>query len=148
MNAEQVAKSLAARFLMNGNYEALGSGLGRKAAAHYATPAAMNALNEYFVDDAGFAGLAVHSVGYTKGADEEKVVVYVTRGSKKELKQLPNSIGGAEVVARVMGKIRAGPAPSMALQSIGNFTSTTVESRAVAPAHRVARITPGHWEFF
>ncbi len=30
MNAEQLAKSLAARFLENGNYEALGTPLGRE----------------------------------------------------------------------------------------------------------------------
>jgi len=121
MNAEQVAKSLAANFLMKGNYDALDSGLGRKAAARYATPAAMDALNEYFVEETGFAGLAVHSVGYTKGANDEKVIIYVTRGSKKEFKELPENVEDVEIVAQVMGKIRAGPAPGMALQGIGNF---------------------------
>ena len=47
------------------------------------------------------------------------MVVYVTRGSKKELKELPGEVEGTEVIARVMGKMRGGPA--MAWQTGGHF---------------------------
>src|SRR5260370_4040782 len=121
MNAEQVAKSLAAEFLAKGNYEALGSALGREAARHYAKAAALDTIDEYFVEEKGFAELAVHSVGYTEGADEEKVVIYVTRGSKRRLKELPDEVEGIEVIARVMGKMRAGPAPAAAIPGTSYF---------------------------
>ena len=79
MPAEDLAESLAARFLMNGNYEAGPISL-------HAQPAGALPIDQYFDADAGFAGLAVHSVGYTKGAEEEKVVIYVVRGSRRALR--------------------------------------------------------------
>jgi translation initiation factor IF-1 len=121
MDAEQVAKSLAAQFLAKGNYEALGSALSYETARHYAEAAALDSVDEYFIEEKGFAELAVHSVGYTQGADEEKVVIYVTRGSKRRLKELPEEVEGVEVIARVMGKMRVGPAPATARLGVSYF---------------------------
>ena len=56
--------------------------------------------------------------------EQEKVVVYVTRGSKKELKEWPSEVEGTEVIARVMGKMRGGPA--MAWQTGGHFLRATM----------------------
>ena len=103
MNAEELAKSLAARFLESGNYEALGTPLGREAALRYAQAASMDSLENYFRAEEGFAGLAVHSVGYTAGADEEEVIIYVARGSKKCLKALPEAVDEAPVRAELIG---------------------------------------------
>lgn len=86
MNAEELAKSLAARFLESGNYEALGTPLGREAALRYTQAASLDYLDYYFGAEEGFAGLAVHSVGFTAGAYEEEVIIYVARGSKRMLK--------------------------------------------------------------
>lgn len=106
-NAGQLAKSLSAKFLENGNYEAL---VGHKTIEQFAQAAAIEDLDEYFETDEGFAGLAVHSVGYTAGsADDETVVIYVTRGSKKALDALADEVEGVAVQARVIGKPRAGP---------------------------------------
>lgn len=111
--AEQLAKSLAGKFLENGNYEALGTPLGHAAAVQYAQAAAFGPLDQVFTAEDGFAGLAVQSVGFTAGADDEKVVIYVTRGSKKALSQIPENVGGVPIEARVMGKLKAGPAAAM-----------------------------------
>ncbi|MEW6303438.1 MAG: hypothetical protein AB1705_08210 [Verrucomicrobiota bacterium] len=119
--AATLAKSLAARFLENGNYEALGTSLSHFAAARYAQAAAVANLDEYFTEDDGFSGLAVHSVGYTAGATDEKVVIYVTRGSKKALEGIADEVDGVAIEARVMGKLKAGPAPATGPSSLSNF---------------------------
>jgi hypothetical protein len=121
MNAEVLAKSLAARFLESGNYEALGTPLGREAALRYAQAASMDSLEYYFRAEEGFAGLAVHSVGYTAGADEEEVIIYVARGSKKMFKALPEAVDEVPVRAELMGRLRAGPSPSMAASGVSHL---------------------------
>jgi hypothetical protein len=120
-SAQELAKSLAVKFLENGNYEALGLPLGHDAASLYAQAAFVRELDVYFEEENGFSGLAVHSVGYTAGADVEKVLIYVTRGSRKALNEVAVEIEGVPVEARLMGKMRAGPVPSYSAYGIGNF---------------------------
>src|SRR5207249_7773344 len=108
--AEQLAKSLAAKFLENGNYEALGAAWSHAAAYKYAQAAVIEDLEEHFEEEDGFSGLAVHSVGYTAGSEAEKVIIYVVRGSKKWLEGIADEVDGIAVEARLMGKLRAGPA--------------------------------------
>jgi hypothetical protein len=105
MPAEDVAKSLAARFLAEGNY-------GVEPISLRVQPATAVPLDQYFETDAGFAGLAVESVGYTLGADDEKVVIHVTRGSKKAFRALPDRIEDVEIEIDLVGKFRAAPAQS------------------------------------
>jgi len=119
MTAEELSKLLAASFLKNGNYEALGSSLVGGTA--YARPAAVSALEQQFESDSGFSGLAVHSVGYTPGAETEAVIIYVTRGARKALRALPDEVEGVPVTAHVMGKIQASPMPAMAVRGGGHF---------------------------
>src|SRR5437867_5044555 len=111
--AERLAKSLAAKFLENGNYEALGIPLSHAAASKYVQAAAVTELDEYFKEEEGFSGLAVHSVGYTSGGEIEKVIIYVARGSKKALEDVATEIDGVGIEAKVMGKLKAGPAPAV-----------------------------------
>ncbi len=111
MNAKSLASTFSARFFENGNYEALGSKLSGQNLD--AIPGATgDGLEEFFEKDEGFAGLAVQSVGYTHGAEEEAVVIYVTRGSKRALKALPDKVDDVAVETRVMGRLKAGPAAS------------------------------------
>jgi hypothetical protein len=121
MNAEELAKSLAARFLESGNYEALGTPLGREAALRYARAASIDALEHYFRAEEGFAGLAVHSVGFTAGADVEEVIIYVVRGSRKMLNALPEAVEDIRVRAELMGRLRPGPSPSMATSGVSHL---------------------------
>lgn len=121
MNAESLAKTLAARFLEEGSYDALGAPLGERSLNLFATAAATQALNEYFEPEDGFAGLAVQSVGFTPGLEEERVIVYVTKGSQKALKSIPHEVEGVPVSAYVMGKLKAGPAPAMSSSGCGHY---------------------------
>lgn len=121
MKAEELSKSLAARFLEEGNYDALGTPLGEKSLSMFATAASTGALDEYFEPEDGFAGLAVQSVGFTPGLEEERVIVYVTRGSQKALKAIPREVEGIPVTAHVMGKLKAGPAPAMSAFGTGHY---------------------------
>ena len=72
-------------------------------------------VDDWFVEEAGFSGVAVHSVGYTAGADTEEVIIYVVRGSRKSLEEIDKEIEGTPVVARIMGKLKAGPTPMSAV---------------------------------
>ncbi|HEY8751025.1 MAG TPA: hypothetical protein VIM11_23775 [Tepidisphaeraceae bacterium] len=121
LTAEELAKSLAAKFLENGNYEALGAGLSDTSIAEFSSAAAMAAIEDSFRGEDGFAGLSVQSVGYTAGASDEHVVVYVTRGSSKALKDVPKEVEGVQIETRVMGKLRVSPAPAMAATGMSYF---------------------------
>lgn len=116
MTAEELSKNLAATFLKNGNYEALGAFV-----AESDTSPASSSLNRYFTPDTGFSGLAVHSVGYTQNAEIESVIVYVTRGTQKALRALPKEVENVPVIANVMGKLQASPSPAMAARGISHF---------------------------
>ena len=112
MNAEQLARTFAARFLADGNYEALGSPTGERGFHAFSAATNSSALDSYFSSDDGFSGLAVQSVGYTRGAEREDVVIYVTKGSQRALKTIPGEVEGVRVVASVMGRLKTGPAVS------------------------------------
>jgi hypothetical protein len=119
--AEALAQSLAAKFLENGNYGALGMPFSPTAIQHFAPATASEDVEAYFAADFGFSGLAVHSVGFTAGAEMEKVVIYVTKGSRKALKGLPNEVDGVQVEAKLMGRLKAGPSATMSLSGLSNF---------------------------
>lgn len=112
LSAEQLAKSLAAQFLEAGNYEALAAPLSPGAASRYAQAAAGIDWGEIYEQEEGFSGLAVHSVGYTKGREAEEVLIYVTKGSKRALNAVATELQGVRVEARLMGKLRTSPAPA------------------------------------
>jgi hypothetical protein len=121
MTPEELARSLAAKFLENGNYEALGTPLSHATAQSYAQAAAIDGVEELFVTEDGFSGLAVHSVGYTTGREDQSVIIYVSRGSKKGLESVATEIEGISVKAKLLGRLKAGPAPAMGIQGGGNL---------------------------
>jgi hypothetical protein len=121
MTAEELSKSLASSFFKNGNYEALGSTIGGRGNSFVTGPVSFSTLENYFTSDSGFSGLAVHSVGYTPGAENETVIIYVTRGSQKALRALPKEVENIPVLAKVMGKLQASPVPAMAARGISHF---------------------------
>jgi hypothetical protein len=121
MTAEQIAKSMAAKFLENGNYEALGAALSDQSVAEFATAAATTEIERTFYDEDSFSGLSVQSVGYTPGAEQEEVVVYVTKGSQRFLNKLPKTVADVPVVVRVMGKVKVTLQPAMAASNSSYF---------------------------
>ena len=125
-NARSVAEQLAARFLENGNY--VFAGPMKATLAQGPLPAAADAQSfEGFFSEAGFAGLAVQSVGYEKGAEQPKVHVYVTKGSRRDEATLEGD--GEEVIIQVnrMGKILI--RPEQAISSTNQGKIFTRENR-------------------
>ena len=124
-HAESVARSLASKFMEKGNYEALGMPLSNNAIIHYTQAASTLDVDNAFEEESGFSGLAVHSVGYTADADDEEVIIYVTKGSKKARPLIESisrkRIDGVQIKAMVLGKLKAGPVPAMAAQGLGNL---------------------------
>ena len=106
MPAEDVARLLATRFLADGNYE-----VGPVSLRAQTIAAKGRGLDEYF-EEAGFAGLAVQSVGYTAGIEEgePKVVIHVLKGSRRAFRALPQRIDDADIEIDLIGKLRAVPA--------------------------------------
>lgn len=120
-SAERLALSLARRFFENGNYDAVGTSIDPHAMAQV-LPATAEArcldLEPY-----GFSGLSVQSVGYSAGIEdaEECVYVYVTRGSKKHLRELSGEKDGIGVKVINLGRLFIKPEAASAAAGKGNF---------------------------
>lgn len=84
-----------------------------------ATDDALHFYDEY--GEYGFAGLSVQSVGYTSGAEEETVNVYITRGNKRDLDALPTSFHGVGIQAIKVGKLTVRPEHSAGVGAHGNI---------------------------
>jgi len=97
----RLAGQLAAVFLAAGNYTFSPSAASSVAGL---APASGAELHD-FVDEAGFAGLAVQAVGYEEGAADPRIRVYVTRGRRLEV-ELPQGVG---VVVTRVGKVVVRP---------------------------------------
>jgi len=97
----RLARQLASALLEGGNYTFSPNAAGSVAGI---APASAEQLHE-FVDDAGFAGLAVQAVGYEEGARDPRIYVYVTRGRRLEA-ELPQ---GVTVVVTRVGKVMVRP---------------------------------------
>lgn len=135
MKAATLAKALVAKFLQDGNFIAAGGPMSLQA-----LPAASSrALDN--LDETGFAGLSVQAVGYAEGAiaepdeeaddedeeigdeetEEDEVHIYVSRGSKKELRAIPANVGGVRVRAHNIGKLYVKPHASSTTTHRGNI---------------------------
>ena len=106
--ARVVAEQLAGEFLKGGNYEAPGAAMDAHTLASILPAAAAAGAFPHFAET-GFAGLAVQAVGYTAGAAEESVIVYVTRGSKRSLDKLSTNASGVPIRAVQLGKLIVKP---------------------------------------
>lgn len=117
--AALLAQQLAARFLEEGNYVFAGR-LSAQAVSQV-IPAATDAtaVADYF-EEPGFAGLAVQSLGYEEGADEPKVHVYVTRGSRKAVKAIAGIQGDVEIEINRIGKVIVRPEAASGAVHRGN----------------------------
>jgi hypothetical protein len=68
-----------------------------------------------------FAGLSVQSVGFEDGVDDPKVHIYLTRGSSRLIKELPDEVDGVPLRAHKMGPINVRPDSAAAATNRGNF---------------------------
>jgi hypothetical protein len=118
LDARSVAQQLAARFLENGNYTFVGA----MKAAEGPHPAAADARSlEGVFSEAGFAGLAVQSVGYEEGSPQPKVHVYITKGSRKDEATLDESGGDVVIQINRMGKLIIRPEQASSSTNQGNI---------------------------
>lgn len=105
-SARKVTESLTTLFLENGNF-ALASGPVNLGKAGVSAAASAVACAPEF--NSGFAGLAVQSVGFTKGAEPEEVDIYVIAAPKKKIKELAPAIDGVKVNVLKMGRVVVRP---------------------------------------
>jgi hypothetical protein len=121
--AEEVANFLAYGFLKNGNYTASVGPVDVPDLAGAAAAAAKDeeVAIEYAHRAEPFGGLAVQSVGFEDGVREPKVHIYLTRGSSRLIKSLPDDIYGVPVRIHKMGLITVRPEAASAATNRGHF---------------------------
>ena len=102
--ARAVTLRLAARFLEEGSYTAAAAMKGSSLARVIPASAGAADVQPLFAEP-GFAGLAVQAVGYEDGADEPKVHIYVSKGSRKHVEALLTDEGEVEIEVNRIGKL-------------------------------------------
>ncbi len=116
--AFELATQLASEFLRNGSFDAFRAPMDASTVEQI-VPASTGSTpirtSEY-----GFSGLSVQSVGYTHGADDEAVYVYVTRGGKRQLDKLSAEVDGTMVNVVNLGKLVVRPEAASAAGIHGN----------------------------
>ncbi len=107
--AREVAILLAYELLKRGNYSAAAGPVQMSELADVTPAAARIESEELFTSSGGFGGLSVQAVGCEIGVDDPEVYVYLTRGSLRLIKALPQEIEGVPIVAQKMGPVTVKP---------------------------------------
>jgi hypothetical protein len=119
-DAEQVATALAYEFLRKGNYSASSGPVEVPHLRAAAVAEVLEAEAEFQVTPE-FASLAVQSVGFEEGVDDPKVHIYLTRGSARMIRELPEEIEDVPLRTHKMGPITVRPDSAAAATNRGNF---------------------------
>src|SRR5262249_51274052 len=119
-SAEQVATMLAYEFLKEGKFSAA-AGPEEVPALVQATAAAGYDSDVAEQRAAGFAGIAVQAVGFEEGPTNANVHIYLTHGSVRLMKSLPQEIDGVPVRAHRMGAITIRPEQASTATNQGYF---------------------------
>ncbi|MCI0376221.1 MAG: S1 family peptidase [Gemmataceae bacterium] len=117
--ARVVAQQLAAEFLARGSYT-FANPMSAGALGHVMPAADSRKGLADFFDESGFEGLAVQSIGYEEGAAEPKVHIYVTKGSVRGFKSLPDDKDGVKIQVNKMGKLMVRPEQASSTTNQGN----------------------------
>lgn len=107
--AEDIATLLAFEFLRMGRYSDSSGPVEVPDLRARAASAADEDIGEFASKMDEFSGLQVQSVGFEEGPDEPKVHIYLTRGSVKAMKSLPEVIEKVQVRTHKMGPISVRP---------------------------------------
>ena len=105
--ARALSERLASEFLRNGNFETAKAAIAA-GTLHEVLPAT-TVSDTSFLPDYGFAGLSIQSIGYTQGADDEAVQIYVTKGGKRDLSRLSGKVEGIDVQITNLGRLIVKP---------------------------------------
>ena len=107
--AALVAEKLAIRFFQEGNFTAASELRGRHLDELAPATAQSDTDLEPLFSESGFAGLAVQAVGYEEGGSEERVHVYVSKGARRAIQQVPSSEGDVAIEVNKIGKLMIRP---------------------------------------
>ena len=115
--ARGFALQLAEDFFKNGCFESVGGGI-----VPAVSPASASNNQFYNYDDfrSGFAGLSVQCVGCDETEGQEKVYIYVTRGTKKKLENIAGDKGDVAVKIVNIGKTVIKPEAVSSATNRGN----------------------------
>jgi hypothetical protein len=106
MKPSKLAQLFTNQFLQGGNFELAG-------ATSTEVSRAATAFDVVAVDKEPFANLSVQAVGYAEGGEGEDFVpavyIYVTRGTKRALKEVPETVENIPVIVDSVGKIIVKP---------------------------------------
>ncbi|MEO5631778.1 MAG: hypothetical protein ABIQ24_03645, partial [Nitrospiraceae bacterium] len=116
--AAQMAQRLAATFLGAGNYM-FSNALNKTALAEVLPAAATSGSIDDLIEQSGFSGLSIQSVGYEKGASDPKVHIYVTKGRQTETELGGDS--GITVVVNRVGRVVIRPEAASATTHRGKI---------------------------
>ena len=141
-SAEQVATALAYEFLKKGNYSAASGPVEVPRLLRVAAVADVLEDEGEFQIIPEFAGLSVQSVGFEDGVDDPKVHIYLTRGSSRMIKELPEEVEDVPLRAHKMGPINVRPDWPIATNR-GNFMRKMRASVAAVRVLRLPRICQG-----
>ncbi len=117
--ARIVAEQLSGEFLKNGNFD-VARGAMEVQSLFDVVPAAAE-FGGPRLPDYGFAGLAVQSVGYSLGSDEEVVHIYVTKGGQRSLDRLSTDIDGVKIQVTNFGKLVIRPEAILTASNSGRL---------------------------
>jgi hypothetical protein len=107
--ADEVARLFAYEFLKQGNYTAATGPIEVPALAGAIAANDEGAAIDYAERAQPFGGLAVQSVGAEDGVPDPKVHIYLTKGSARLIKSLPDEFEGVSIRVHKMGAITVRP---------------------------------------
>jgi hypothetical protein len=107
--AERLSQKLAARFLQEGKYGSASAMKGSVVDRILPAAAVADEPIDEFVEESGFAGLQVQSVGFEEGAKAPKVHIYVSRASTRAARSLPTADGEIVIEVNRIGRLQVQP---------------------------------------
>ena len=117
--AKSLAERLASEFLKNGSFFAAGASMDARMLATILPATAVGEVTD--TETFGFPGLSVQSVGYTYGAEEEAVHIYVTRGGRRSLERLSTDLDSVPIRVINTGRLIIRPEAIASTGSRGNI---------------------------
>jgi hypothetical protein len=119
--ASEVARRSESHFLEHGNFVFAGP-MTHGGSFIDVAPASAGTTAAPYLEESGFAGLAVQSVGYDEGGNDDPVVhIYVTRGSRSAEREIEVQNEPVRVRIERVGKVTVRPETARAVSARGNL---------------------------
>lgn len=119
-SAEEVANAIGYDFLRRGNFlTGTANAAGEDIAMAFSVDEAIDEVSP--PERAPFASLAVEAVGFEEGPTNPSVHVYLTRGTLRLIRELPQEISGVPIAVHKMGPISVRPDTANASTNQGHL---------------------------